>query len=49
MYTVTRQCQFPDGDYVVEISAGGIDFTNPGELVKSMMESLTNSPIRKRL
>lgn len=32
MYTVTRQRQFPDGDNVVEISEGGIDYTNPDAL-----------------
>lgn len=33
MWTVTRQHQFPDGDFVVEVSAGGIDYTNPDALV----------------
>lgn len=32
MYTVTRQQQWPDGDLVVEISARGIDYTNPDAL-----------------
>lgn len=30
MYVVTRQCQWPEGTKVVEISQGGIDYTNPG-------------------
>lgn len=29
-YTVTRQHQYPDGDFVVEISSGGFDNVNPG-------------------
>jgi len=33
MWTVTRQCQWPEGDNVVEISQGGLDYTNPGALV----------------
>ena len=33
MYTVTRQHQWPGGDYVVEVSAGGQDYTNPDTLV----------------
>ena len=32
MYTVTRQCQWPDGDNVVEVSTGGIDYCNPDAL-----------------
>lgn len=32
MWTVTRQLQYPDGDKVVEISYGGIDYTNPDAL-----------------
>jgi len=32
MWTVTRQCQWPDGDLVVEVSEGGLDYTNPGAL-----------------
>ena len=32
-YTVTRQHQWPGGDYVVEVSAGGQDYTNPDALV----------------
>ena len=32
-YTVTRQRQWPDGTPVVEISAGGLDYTNPDALV----------------
>ncbi len=34
MYTVTRQRQWPEGQPVVEISEGGLDYTNPGALVK---------------
>jgi len=34
MYTVTRQAQWPDGNPMVEVSAGGIDFTNPDALVE---------------
>jgi hypothetical protein len=34
MWTVTRQRQWPDGDLVVEISAGSGDYTNPGALVE---------------
>lgn len=33
MYTVTRQLQWPDGTPVVEVSSGGIDYTNPDALV----------------
>ena len=33
-YTITRQCQWPNGDNVVEISEGGIDYCNPDALVK---------------
>lgn len=33
-YTVTRQRQWPEGTPVVEISSGGIDYTNPDALVK---------------
>jgi hypothetical protein len=32
MYTVTRQIQWPEGRPVVEISRGGIDYTNPDAL-----------------
>ena len=32
MFTVTRQHQWPDGAYVVEVSAGGLDYTNPDAL-----------------
>ncbi len=32
MYTVTRQRQFPDGEQVVEVSSGGLDYTNPDAL-----------------
>lgn len=31
-WTVTRQSQWPDGTLIVEISAGGLDYTNPGAL-----------------
>jgi hypothetical protein len=31
-FTVTRQRQWPEGCLVVEISQGGIDYTNPGAL-----------------
>lgn len=33
MYTVTRQSQWPSGDKVVEVSAGGFDYSNPDALV----------------
>jgi len=33
MYTVTRQLQWPEGRSVVEVSAGGPDYTNPDALV----------------
>lgn len=33
MYTITRQIQWPEGHKVVEISEGGIDYTNPDALV----------------
>lgn len=32
MWTVTRQRQWPDGGTVVEISSGGLDYTNPDAL-----------------
>lgn len=32
MYTVTRQRQWPDGINMVEVSRGGIDYTNPDAL-----------------
>jgi hypothetical protein len=32
MWTVTRQIQWPNGDPIVEISEGGIDYTNPDAL-----------------
>ena len=32
MWTVTRQRQWPDGANLVEISAGGLDYTNPDAL-----------------
>ena len=34
-YTVTRQHQWDTGNYVVEISGGGIDYCNPDALGKS--------------
>lgn len=34
MYTITRQRQWPDGDNVVEISSGGLDYCNPDALVQ---------------
>jgi hypothetical protein len=34
MWTVTRQHQWPDGNFVVEVSAGGIDYCNPDALGK---------------
>lgn len=33
-YTVTRQRQWPEGTPVVEVSAGGLDYTNPDALVE---------------
>ncbi len=33
MYTVTRQIQWPDGTWIVEISQGGLDYANPDMLV----------------
>lgn len=33
-WTVTRQTQWPDGTKIVEISRGGIDYTNPDALVQ---------------
>ena len=32
-YTVTRQLQWPEGMAVVEVSAGGLDYSNPDALV----------------
>ena len=32
MYTITRQRQWPEGAPVVEISTGGLDYTNPDAL-----------------
>ena len=32
-YTITRQLQWPEGTPVVEVSRGGIDYTNPDALV----------------
>lgn len=33
-YTITRQCQWPEGNLMVEISYGGIDYCNPDALIK---------------
>lgn len=33
LWFVSRQVQWPDGDQVVEISKGSIDYSNPGMLV----------------
>lgn len=33
-FTVTRQRQWPEGNLVVEISKGGMDYVNPGMLVE---------------
>ena len=33
-WTVTRQCQWPDGGNIVEVSSGGLDYTNPDALAK---------------
>ncbi len=33
-YTVTRQIQWPEGTPIVEVSSGGIDYTNPDALVE---------------
>lgn len=32
MYTVTRQRQWPDGTEIVEVSSGGLDYSNPDAL-----------------
>lgn len=34
MYTVTRQKQYPEETPVVEVSSGGIDYTNPDALAE---------------
>ncbi len=34
MWTVTRQCQWPEGTLCVEISKGDANYTNPGQLVE---------------
>lgn len=31
-FFVSRQCEYPDGDNVVEIATGGLDYANPGML-----------------
>lgn len=33
-FTVTRQLQWPEGTPVVEVSVGGLDYTNPDALVE---------------
>ena len=33
-FTVTRQCQWPTGKRIVEISEGGLDYTNPDALAQ---------------
>lgn len=33
-FTVTRQCRWQDGKSIVEVSQGGLDFTNPDALCK---------------
>lgn len=33
-FTVTRQLQWPEGSPVVEVSVGGLDYTNPDALVE---------------
>lgn len=33
-WTVTRQLQWPDGKYIVEVSSGGLDYCNPDALGK---------------
>lgn len=37
-FFVSRQCEYPDGDYVVEIVQGGLDYANPGMLVPKWKE-----------
>ena len=34
MFTVTRQRQWPDGENVVEVSSGGLDYCNPDALAE---------------
>lgn len=34
VWTVTRQSQWPEGTRIVEISAGGLDYTNPDALAQ---------------
>ncbi len=37
-FFVSRQCEYPDGDYVVEIAQGGLDYANPGMLTPKWAE-----------
>lgn len=39
MYCVSKQIQWPDGTLMIEVSAGGIDYVNPG-LVGNIHEFL---------
>ena len=48
MFTVTRQRQFPDGENVVEVSAGGLDYTNPDALGAKYAVSYTHLDVYKR-
>ena len=48
MYTVTRQCQWPDGDNVVEVSVGGIDYCNPDALSPKYAGEFEEYKIRAR-
>jgi len=47
MYTVTRQLQWPDGTAIVEISFGGLDYTNPDALAAKYDREFDefNSPV----
>ena len=47
-WTVTRQMQWPDGNLVVEISAGGLDYANPDALAKVYPGELEtyNDPVK---
>lgn len=45
MQVITRQRQWPDGNNVVEVSRGGIDYTNPdalGKLFKGEFEEIAD-------
>jgi len=48
MWTVTRQRQWPDGVDIVEVSAGGIDYTNPDALCAKYDGSSGSFPIQSR-